>query len=215
MTRMNLTSPEQRKRVREALNDRYREVQSALGLARTRRGSKTFTTTSGSATVVASGISHLETLYDAAVLKRPLDEVSLQSIRERDASGAHLGTPLIYAVQSHTNDVLTLRLYPTPNATQALTADVLLTGTEMDESSDQPSFPSDFHDVLVRGALADEYMKIERARPLAVIEEAKFEKRLSELRLHLAKTARRSRQTTDRASGFVGHRQIGYPGTVS
>ena len=108
MARMNFTSPDPRPRVRAGLNDRYREVQSSLGLSRTRRSSKTFTTAIGTATVSATGVSALETLYDTTVRKRPLDEVSMVWIRERDAAGAVTGTPEVYAVQSHTNDELTV-----------------------------------------------------------------------------------------------------------
>lgn len=198
MARMNFTAPDQRTRVRAALNDRYREVQSTLGLSRTRRSSKTFTTAIGTATVSATGVSALETLYDTTIRKRPLDEVSLIWIRERDAAGSVTGTPEVYAIETHTNDAITLRLFPIPNAVQALSADVLASGTDMTEADDAPSFPSDFHDILVHGVLADELLKIEKARPLAQIEEQKFEKRLSELRLHLARTAWLSRQTTDR-----------------
>lgn len=214
MSRLNLTSADQRARVRMELNDRYREVQSSLNLGRTRRASKTFTTVSGTATVVASGVSLLETLYDTTILKRPLEEVPLSWIRERDAAASVTGTPEVYAVQSHTNDVLTLRLYPKPDAVQVLSADVLATGTDMTEADDEPSFPSDFHDILVHGALADEYMKIEKARPLAEAEERKFEKRLSELRLHIARGQWLSRQTTDNMSRSLGTTARGYPGTL-
>lgn len=197
MARLGLTTTQQRERIRDEINDRLRQTTSALNLGRTRRGSKTFTTVSGTATVIASGISVLETLYDPTVRKAPLDEVTMPWIRAHDASLEVLGTPEVYAIKTHTNDVMTLHLYPKPDAVYALVADVLLAGTDLSSSSDQPNFPSDFHDLLVDGVLADEYNRVEKAQPMAAAHERKFEKRLGELRLHLARTAMLSRQTTD------------------
>lgn len=197
MRRLGLTTAEQRARVRDEINDRYREVQSTLNLGRTRRTTKTFTTVSGSRDVVASGVSVLETLRDTTIRKRPLSEITLIELRNRDAADTITGVPEEYAVSTHINDVLTLKLHPVPDQVIVLQADVIATGTEMEEADDEPTFSTDFHDLLVHGALADEYMKVEKARPLAQIEEGKFEKRLSELRLHLARTAYLSRQTTD------------------
>jgi hypothetical protein len=202
MTRLGLTAESQRLRIRDEINDRLRQVTSTLNLGRTRRASKTFTTVSGTATVVASGISTLETLYDPTTRKRPLEEVSMPWIRARDAASSVTGAPEVYAVQTHTNDVLTLRLYPKPDAVYSLLADVFATGTELDSPEDEPAFPSDFHDLLVDGVLADEYNRVEKARPMAQAHEAKFEKRLSELRLHVARSAWLSRQTTDNQAGL-------------
>jgi hypothetical protein len=197
MRRLGLTTSEQRQRVRDEINDRYREVQSTLNLGRTRRSTKTFTTVSGSRDVVASGVSVLETLRDTTVRKSPLSEITLLELRARDAADAVTGVPDTYAVSTHINDVLTLKLHPVPNQVIALSADVIASGTEMDSPDDEPTFSPDFHDILVHGALADEYMRVEKARPLGQIEEGKFEKRLGELRLHMARTAHLSRQTTD------------------
>jgi hypothetical protein len=201
MARLGLTAESQRLRIRDAINDRLRQVTSTLNLGRTRRSTTTFVTVAGTATVSATGVSALETLYDPTTLKRPLTEVSLPWIRARDAASEVTGAPEHYAVQSHTSDILTLRLYPKPDAIYTLHADIMAVGTDLDSPDDTPGFPSDFHDLLVDGVLADEYNRVEKARPMAQAHEGKFEKRLGDLRLHIARTAWLSRQTTDNHTG--------------
>lgn len=190
MTPLNLTSSEARARVKVWLNLRYREVQSSLNLARTRRGSTTISTVSGQDTVVVSGVAKLFGLYDDEVLHAPLVEEGLDEILTRQTSATVVAPPRLYAIDQHVNDDVVVRLYPTPDATRELLGDALLAGTDMEDDDDEPTIPVDFHDVLVHGAMADEYTKMDKARS-AAMKEAKFEKRLGELRLFLAKTAKR------------------------
>lgn len=197
MSRLGLTSSEQRARVRDEINDRYRQVTSSLNMAPSRRGSVTFTTASGNPLVVASGVTLLETIYDPTTRKRPLSEVPLSLIRQVDPGGDRTGPPESFATYTMHDDVLTLYLFPKPDAVYALPADVLLTGTDMTEASDSPAFESDFHDILVHGAIADEYLRDEKVRPQAAAYEAKFGARLSELLLHRQRKIWLSRQVTD------------------
>lgn len=187
LDRVNLSSAEARARVSRNLNLRYREVQSTLQLDKTRRGSVDITTASGSPTVTVSGVAKLLGLYDPNVLHRELDEKVLSEIEARTAHNALLSTPTIFAIDEHLNDVVILRFYPIPNAALALEADCLLAGTDMVDDDDEPTIPVDFHDVLLRGALADEYDKMEKFKEAAK-QEQKFEKRLSDLRFFIAKS---------------------------
>jgi hypothetical protein len=54
--------------------------------------------------------------------------------------------------------------------------------------SDIPDFPESFHDILIWGAMADEYRKMEKL-PLMQDAEANYEKRLSDLRMFIAKSS--------------------------
>jgi hypothetical protein len=54
--------------------------------------------------------------------------------------------------------------------------------------SDKPDFPDSFHDLLVYGAMADEYRKMEKME-LSKECENDYEKRLSDLRMWIAKSA--------------------------
>jgi hypothetical protein len=201
MERLNLTSTEARTRIKAELNDRYREVQSAVNLARTRRGVKSFNTVSGNANVTVSGVAKLLNVYDPVILKRPLDEATPDQIRVLDAAGVTSGPPRLYAVQVHSADEITLLLWPKPASVSGLKSDAILAGTDMSADADEPSFPEDYHDILVHGVLADEYAKIDKLRPAGDKEEAKFEKRLGELRYFIISSGYLNMVSNDRRVG--------------
>ena len=68
-----------------------------------------------------------------------------------------------------------------------LYADALSTVTTL-SGSQKPDFPESFHDILIYGAMADEYFKMEKPQ-MAQMFDQKFEQRLSDLRGFIAKTA--------------------------
>lgn len=209
MGRLNLTSAEARARVKARLNERYRQIQASLHLAPTRYGTITFTTASGDETVTASGVAKIFNVYDPTTLKRPLDETTLLQIRERDAGAEWVGTPQQYAISEHIDDVIVLELRPIPTATASLKSDALLAGTDMSGDGDVPTIPVDFHDALEYGAVADELDKVEKK--LADKFEAKFEKRLRELRYFIAKSAYLSQRQTDHEGAVLaGYRMWPY-----
>ena len=188
MSKLNLTSTDARTRIKTEINLRYREVQSGVNLSSTRRGTTTFTTASGSSTTTQSGIAKVLSVWDPVYLMRPLREVSLNTLRVLDAPAVVKGTAEEYVVDNNLNNIVTLRLFPQPTVAYALQADVLLAGVDMTSDSDEPAFYDDFHDVLVHGVVADEMNKLERFRE-AQLFEVKFEKRLSELRYAIRKSA--------------------------
>lgn len=189
MNRLNLTSTDARTRIKTEINLRYREVQSSINMAATRRGTRTFTTTSGSSLTTQSGIAKVLNVFDPTYLKNVLMEWSLNQIRQQDPPVQVVGTSTNYAVENMVNNLITLRLYPQPTVSYDLQADCLLAGIDMVDDTDEPAIPTDFHDVLVHGVLYDELMKMEKMNPLALKEEAKFEKRLSDIRYFVAKSA--------------------------
>lgn len=188
MTRLNLTSTDARTRIKTELNLRYREVQSGVNLSATRRGVATFTTTSGSSTTTQSGIAKVFSVWDPVYLMRPLREVSLNTLRALDAPEIVVGTAEEYVIDNFVNNEITLRLFPQPTVAYGLQADVLLAGVDMSADSDEPAFAEDFHDVLVNGVISDELAKLEKWKE-SQLYEAKFEKRLSELRYFIRKAA--------------------------
>jgi hypothetical protein len=95
-----------------------------------------------------------------------------------------------------------MMLYPKPNSVYNLSADVLAIGTDMTADGDVPTFPEDFHDILVEAVLKDELSKMEKLQ-YSRDAERKFEKRLSELRYFLAKRAYLSRRPVDRFGGLT------------
>src|SRR5690606_35146963 len=114
LTLLNLSSDDARERVKAHLNQRYREVQSSVNLAATRRGSVNFVTTPGQAQVTASGIAKLFTLYDPTVHDRVLGETTLNQIRLEDPAGVSTGVPESYDIGKPCNYSHTLHTKPYP-----------------------------------------------------------------------------------------------------
>jgi len=189
MNRLNLTSSDARTRIKVELNLRYAQVQSTVNLDRTRRGQASFTTVSGNSLTTASGIAKVLSVFDPTILMNVLGEVTVNQIRLMDAPQQVTGIPFLYAINNHINNAVTLRLFPQPTAANVLQADVLLAGTNMVEDTDEPSFPTDFHDCLVYGVCADELLKMDKARPLAISMEERYKERVSELRYFVIKSA--------------------------
>ncbi len=210
MNALNLTSTDARTRVKAHINQRLRQAQSACNLSKTRRGSPTWATVSGNPLLTVSGVAKLFGLYDDVVLHRPLNETSLEQILTQTVLSDTSSVPTHYAIAQHTNDILQLRFFPTPDAARDLNTDVLLAGFELVEDDEEPSLPSDFQDLLVAGAKSDEYEKLDKPRAQA-IEEAKFEKRLGELRYFLVKSAFLSTRQQDSSGGETTARRWPYP----
>jgi hypothetical protein len=204
MSRLNLSTSDARSLVKGFLNLRYRQVQSSIGLAPTRRGVLTFNTVIGQRSV-ALPVAKLTNIVDRAILRRPLVEVTLDQLRALDPAELVVGPPTHYAIHKHEQDEVTILLYPTPTSVSALHADALLPGTDMSADADEPTFPADFHDVLVYGAVADSLRKLEKWKP-ADAEETRFASRLSDLRYFLVKSAYLSRSPRDRAGDIYGRR---------
>ncbi len=188
MGKLNLTSSDARSRIKVEINLRYREIQTGVNLASSRRGVTTFTTASGSSTTTQSGVEKVLSVFDNVFLMRPLREISLNTIRALDAPALVQGTPYEYVIDNWTDDIVTLRLFPQPTVAYALQADVILAGTDMTSDSDEPAFAESYHDIIVHGVVADELNKLEKYRE-AQLFETKFEKRLGELRYFIRKAA--------------------------
>jgi hypothetical protein len=82
-------------------------------------------------------------------------------------------------------DIKVDALNPTTNT--VLAADVMVNLSTL-AGHNAPDFPESFHDILIFGAMADEYKRLEKM-PFAQDAELNFEKRLSDLRMWIAKSA--------------------------
>lgn len=190
MDRLNLVSSDARTRIKTEVNLRYREVATAVNLDRARRGTVQFTTASGSSYAVASGsVAKVLSVYDPTILMNVLGESTVEQLINMDAATLVKGTPYLYAVNNVQNNLVRLRLFPQPQQENTLYADAILAGTDLVEDSDEPLLPVDFHDILVLGACADELLKMDKQRIAQQSMEQRFEKRLSELRYFIVKSA--------------------------
>lgn len=183
--RLNLTSDQAISRVGREINSRYKRVTSSIGLITSRRAQVTKVVTIGNKSVAFSGITHIDAVIDKSsgndVILR---EATVDELREAPDVGE---PPKTYAVFSTTTTTVTILLDGTPATAYTLYADGLATASTL-AGSGSPAFAEDFHDILVFGAVADELRKMEKPQ-LADVAEADFERRLSDLRMFIAKSA--------------------------
>lgn len=193
MSRLRLTTAAARARIKDRLNERLRSVQSSVGLAKTRRGMLSVNCVSGTVTMATTGVLKVFTVA-IPLSNRVLTECTMDHIRYMDPSNTASGIPLLYAVEKVGAVVSTLHFYPNPDAIYAIQIDGLLVGSDMTADGDVPGIPEDFHDMLIAGAEADEYGDMEDAQAKVVECEARFDKRLRDLRYFLAKSKLGMRQ---------------------
>ena len=188
--RTNLSSTPAYARLGQFINERYRAVATSIGLGQVRRGTVTVNTTVGAATVSPVIVKPLTVRILA--LNTVLDERTVDQLRLVDPSNTWTGDPELYAVANVGASTVTLELRPIPSTIRTLSIDAILRGVDLIGDDDVPVVPEDFHDILIFGAAADEYMHFDKFE-FAKAMEARFEKRLRELRYFLAKSAYLSR----------------------
>lgn len=187
MDRLNLTSTDSRTRVEREVNRYYRRVRTSIGLAEvSREKAVSATTVNGSANVTFSAVQKLFRVYDDSTGRvRVLDEKTFDELRERTPAS---GTPTEWAVESQDDSTITILLNTQVVAADvpSLKADAISTRVDL-QSGDIPGIPEDFHDILIEGVMSDEYRKREKM-DLARIALDEYERRLSDLRMWLAKS---------------------------
>ncbi len=173
-------------RIGRAINDIYREVTTSIGLDLSRREVPlSATTTPGIQTLTFTGCEKLEHVYDdTSGSKRQLDEITFDQMQQ--INPAANDTARRYAIESWTATTITIRLDILPQTAFALKAVGFATADTL-SGTDVPAFPVSFHDILIDGVLVEEYMKQEKI-PLADRAQARFEKRISDLRMWRAKS---------------------------
>lgn len=193
MARLNLTTTAARTRIKDILNERLRRVATSTNVGRTRYGAISTATVAATPTVTTTGGGGQPGIIKVRTVSIPLenrvlDERTVDQMKTYDPDLSQTGIPRFYAIQKINATTLLIRLWPTPDAVYTLTIEGILAGTDMSADADVPGMPEDFHDMLVYGALADEYPHLEKT-DLALFNEQKFEKRLSDLKYFIAKSA--------------------------
>jgi hypothetical protein len=190
MDRLNLTSADASVRVGENVNDRYHQVCSSIGLEQVRIGKSTITVnTTNYPNLPELSITDYDKLSKVAYINgtaiRVLKEMTYDEITSVPTNST---TPQNYAIKSYGAHSLVLVLdgyLPSSGFTLQLQGYTRLTDIN---GVTEPIFPEDFHDILVQGGMSDELRKMEKPQ-LAMEREAKFEQRLSDLRMFIAKSA--------------------------
>lgn len=186
--RLNLTSPQALERISEGVNDRYRQLVSSIGLQTSVRGTVTADTTASNRLLTFEDVEKLYVVYDDNFSPTvQLAEISADEMRNMTL----LTEPArSYAIWSQDADSVTIQLDSVPSGVYTYTADAEQIVATMSGVS-IPAFPSKFHDILVFGGIAEELYKMEKYQ-MGDRYEARYQERVSELRLQLAMSAYRT-----------------------
>lgn len=190
--RLNLTSESALNRIGRSVNERYKWAVSSIGLATSMRDTAESTTVIGEQTLTfpdptetdADGVVKLYDVFDATVSpSRALKEWTVAEIR-RNVSA--VDPTQQYAIWRVGAASVTILLGSVPTTNYTLTADVEVSCSTL-SAEDVPSFPEEFHNLLIYGGMATELEKMEKYQ-LAEKQETKFMIRLSDLRMFIAKS---------------------------
>ena len=195
---LNLTSTTATTRVGREINIRYKRLVSSLNLDTSKHTSSSQSAVAGSTEITFTSIDKITRIVDTTGgAFRLLKEITWNELREKAAKDSN--TPTQYAIKRvGANSVVVAFDVNFQTITPSLRADGYETTSTLSGST-APAFPEDYHDILVWGAKADELLKMEKPQ-LAVYCERMFEKRLSELRLYLAKSRYLTRQQGEQLS---------------
>lgn len=182
---MNLSSPEALARIARNINVRYKRVTSAVGLVTTRREEASMLVTIGNRDVTFTGIEKVDVVFRKVGTKAyPLteitdDEMLVEPLRDEP--------PTKFSVFSIAPRAVTVRLNCVPTTAFTLYTHGLADVSTL-SNNDSPAFSESFHDILIQGVLADEYRKKEKPNEARECEHY-YEQRLSDLKMHIAKSA--------------------------
>lgn len=199
--RLNLTSTEASTRIGRIVNRYHRKVCAAVNVAHVSKRvlGATKVVTIGNAEVTFSSMEKVTRVwYGADTSKVFLDERTLDELRDEiDVSG---DTPSRWAPLSTLGDgTTTILIDMEPATAYTLKADGY-TSTATLAGSNTPRFAEPFHDILVEGPLKDEYKKLKQ-KALADDSKLEYERLLSDLKFHNAKSAYLKIQQNGRPRG--------------
>jgi hypothetical protein len=105
------------------------------------------------------------------------------TLREDSGSGTELAT---ITIGQTSTDYWGFTLWPTPSSVITYSADIERAVTDLAQDTDVPVLPEDFHDVLLLGAVMDEYQRLNDQR--WSVAEAEYTKRVEKLQYWLYET---------------------------
>lgn len=188
---LNLSNPEAIARIGKELNIRYRQVTSSIGLVTSRRVEVSQLTTVGDRSVTFTGVERLDTVYykltqNSVTKNMILDELTKDEMLDLKP-GPGTGFPRQYCVDTYAPTSVSITLDATPTAPAYTLYATGLSDTSALSGTTSPQFPASFHDILIYGVKADEFVRKEKPQ-LASDAEQKFQNRLSDLRMFIAKS---------------------------
>jgi hypothetical protein len=165
-------------RIGRLINLAYREITAGLGMSASRRSTISASASIASNLITFSGAEKIERVFYVDDTDIILTEIAFLEMRELSLSSSD--TPTRFAIKSRTDDTITVAFDVNFATTMTVYADVWATVATL-SGSDEPAFPSSYHDVLVHAVLGQEYLRAEKPA-LADREEAKYNRRMTQLR---------------------------------
>lgn len=184
--RLNYTSTDATTRVGKAVNRKYKEITSSIGLVTARRTEVQKAATLGVSTLIFTGIEKIITVIDkSSGTNRILQERTYEYML--DKAPATSDSPQEYAIVNMGASTTSILMDVTPQTAFVLYAEGHATAGTL-SGTQEPAFSESFHDVLIEGVLVDEYRKLEKPDYMKA-SKAIFDQRMGELRLWIAKSA--------------------------
>lgn len=193
MERLNLTSDDARKRIGVFVNARYKRISTSIGMITSRRTNLSITVDPSDTTTYPSlpeitvvGLEKILRVQTTGSGDAPQGILTLQEVTYEEATSRTPfdKVPRKWAVKRMGPGQVIIVVDGTPTTPYPLTFE----GYEIaDTLADdiEPNLPTDFHDILIEGAKADELKKMEKG-DLAAEAKAEYEIRLGELRQFIA-----------------------------
>lgn len=184
--RLNYSSTEATTRVGKRVNSRYKRATSSIGLSTSRFTEKIpGTAVIGSRVITFNDCEKVLAVIDTSSgTDVPLEQISVDEMHITPVKDE---PPRQYCVLNTRPSTVEIKVDGEATTTYVLYADGISTAATL-AGADEPQFPESYHDILVFGVLADEYRKLEKFT-LAKEMEGEYEKRLSDLRMWIAKTS--------------------------
>src|SRR3990167_561039 len=184
--RLSYTSTDSDTRVGRLINKIYREITTTVGLDVSRNSATSVAVTIGNAAVTFTGAEKVLSVWILDSSTRPtiLEEVLYAELS--DLVIVDSDKPRKWAVKSTASNSVTIKLDAQPETAYTLYADIFGEIADL-SSSNEPAFPESFHDIIIEGVLKEEYQRLEKPA-LSDRSEARFQRRLSDLRMFIAKS---------------------------
>ena len=203
--RLDYTSTEADTRVGKEINRVYREITTTVGMQTSRHVAVSQAATIGNREVIFTGVEKLETVYTLTSNSKPviLQQVLVAELRNNAPPDSDQARR--FAVRRIGSNSVTIWLDVQPATAITLYADGITEVADL-SGTDEPALPESFHDIIVEGVLKDEYQKLEKT-PLARQAEERFQRRLSDLRMFIAKNnfldIYQGKKSTDGGGGII------------
>lgn len=188
--RINLTSPEALIRIGEEVNERYKWLATSIGFNTIARRVATATTSTSHRYLTFGpspdilGVQKVLSVFNTQINPpMVLGEITFDQMRNQ-VPGTDPAQQYAFAEMGAKSVKIWLDCQPGSEYT--LSADCLASVQTL-QGADEPAFSESYHDILIYGAMAAEYDRLEKVTQ-ASKKEKQFEDRLSELRLFIAKS---------------------------